>query len=255
LVKRAIADVDLPAPGGDSPVVDVPLSSVEPRRPLRVIFADDSYLLREAIGHLLSTDPRVELLAVCEDGDELRAAVSREAPDVVVTDIRMPPSGDDEGIRIANSLRETHPGVGVVVVSQYADPRYGLALLAEGSDGRAYLLKERLHHRESLLEAIQSVADGGSVVDPKVVEALIASHVQAEQSALAELTPPELEILSAIAQGQSNQAIADALGVNKRAVERHINAIFVKLGLAQNDDVSRRVKAALIYLADKRPEA
>jgi DNA-binding NarL/FixJ family response regulator len=211
--------------------------------------------VRDAIGHLLSTDPRVELVAICKDGDALRAAVAAGAPDVVVTDIRMPPSGDDEGIRIATSLRETHPEVGVVVVSQYADPRYGLALLATGSDRRAYLLKERLHHRENLLTAIQSVAAGGSVVDPKVVEALIAAHVQAEHSALADLIPAELKILSAIAQGQSNQAIAEALGLTKRSVERHINAIFVKLGLTQNEDVSRRVKAALIYLADGVPDA
>jgi DNA-binding NarL/FixJ family response regulator len=218
--------------------------------PLRVAFADDSYLVREAISHLLATDPRIDLVAVCDNGDALRAAIAEGDPDVVVTDIRMPPSGDDEGIRVATMLRDTRPGVGVVVVSQYADPRYGLALLDEGSDGRAYLLKERLNDREHLISAIQAVADGGSVIDAKVVEALIAAHVHEERSALADLTQRELEILSLIAQGQSNQAIAESLVLTKRAVEKHINAIFVKLGLSQNEEVSRRVKAALIYLSD-----
>jgi DNA-binding NarL/FixJ family response regulator len=218
--------------------------------PLKVILAEDSYLLREAIGHLLDSDPRVDLVTVCEDGDELVAAVEADPPHVVVTDIRMPPSGDDEGIRIASRLRETHPGIGVVVVSQYADPRYGLALLESGSDGRAYLLKERLRDREHLMGAIAAVADGGSVIDAKVVESLIAAHVEAEQSVLADLTQRELEILSEIAQGKSNQAIADALVLTKRAVEKHINAIFLKLGLSQDEDVSRRVKAALIFLAE-----
>ena len=225
------------------------------RPPLRVVFADDSYLVREAIAHLLSTDPGVELVAVCDDGDSLRAAIADGDPDVVVTDIRMPPSGDGEGIRVANMLRRTHPRVGVVVVSQYADPRYGLALLGEGSDGRAYLLKERLNHRDRLMSAIKAVAAGGSVIDPKVVEALIAAHVHQQRSALADLTQRELDTLSLIAQGQSNQAIAGSLVLSKRAVEKHINAIFVKLGLERNEEVSRRVKAALIYLSEQPPHA
>lgn len=219
------------------------------------MFADDSYLLREAIRHLLSDDPRIELVAVCDDGDSLRAAVAATPPDVVVTDIRMPPSGDDEGIRIAKELRVTHPKMGVVVVSQYADPRYGLVLLEDGSDGRAYLLKQRLHSREHLVAAIEAVAAGGSVVDPKVVEALIAGHVNGDTSALADLSQRELEILSLIAQGQSNQAIADALVLSKRGVEKHINGIFVTLGLTQNEDVSRRVKAAIMYLSMHQPQA
>jgi DNA-binding NarL/FixJ family response regulator len=223
-------------------------------QPIRVVFADDSYLVREAITHVLSQDPRIELVAICEDGEALRTAIEAEQPDVVLTDIRMPPSGDEEGITVANRLRVTHPDIGVVVVSQYADPRYGLALLEGGSDGRAYLLKERLHNRENLLSAIQAVATGGSVVDPKVVEALIAAHAHGEQSALSDLTQRELEILSLIAQGQSNQAISESLVLTKRAVEKHINAIFVKLGLTQNEDVSRRVKAALIYLAEQAPD-
>ena len=219
------------------------------RRVIRVLLADDSYLIREAIAHVLETEPGFELVATVDNGDALLAAVEEEAPDVVLTDIRMPPSGDDEGITVANRLRQTHPDLGVVVVSQYADPRYGLALLEGGSDRRAYLLKERLHDRRQLLAALETVVDGGSFIDPKVVEVLIAARVGAEDSPLAELTHRELEILAQIAQGKSNQAIADALVLTKRAVEKHINAIFLKLGLSRAEDVSRRVKAALIYLS------
>jgi DNA-binding NarL/FixJ family response regulator len=222
--------------------------------PLRVVLADDSYLVREAITHVLSAAPEIEIVATCEDGDELREAIDREQPDVVLTDIRMPPSGDDEGIAIARGLRETHPEVGVVVVSQYADPRYGIALLEHGSDGRAYLLKERLHDRAQIVAALQAVAAGNSVVDSKVVEALIAARARAESSPLSELTQRELEILSEIAQGKSNAAIAEHLVLTKRAVEKHINAIFLKLGLTQAEDFSRRVKAALIYLS-QHPDA
>jgi DNA-binding NarL/FixJ family response regulator len=219
------------------------------QRPLRVVLADDSYLVREAMTYVLSDAPEVDVVATCEDGDALRAAIEREDPDVVLTDIRMPPSGDDEGIAIARNLRETHPDMGVVVVSQYAEPRYGIALLDHGSEGRAYLLKERLHDRAQLVNALEAVAAGESVVDTKVVEALIAARARAQASPLDELTQRELEILSEIAQGKSNGAIADHLVLTKRAVEKHINAIFLKLGLSQSEDLSRRVKAALIYLS------
>ncbi len=216
---------------------------------LRVVIADDSYLVREALTHLLDSDPRVDLVATCEDGAQLAEAVAAEEPDVVVTDIRMPPSGDAEGVMFANRLRSSHPRIGVVVVSQYADPRYGLALLDKGSDGRAYLLKDRLRDREHLLAAMFEVAAGGSVVDAKVVEALITARAAGKNAPLADLTPRELEVLAAMAQGRSNQAIAEELFLSKRAVEKHINMIFMKLGLAHQNDVSRRVKAALIYLA------
>jgi DNA-binding NarL/FixJ family response regulator len=217
--------------------------------PIRVLVADDSYLVREALGHLLDTDPRVELLGVCADGDELTAAVDALLPDVVVTDIRMPPSGDDEGITFANRLRATHPDIGVVVVSQYADPRYGLALLRGGSDGRAYLLKDRLRDRDHLIAAVTAVAAGGSVVDAKVVESLIVARTGFEDSPLNDLTRRELEVLGQMSQGKSNQAIATDLFLSKRAVEKHVNTIFMKLGLAPAEDISRRVVAALIYLA------
>jgi DNA-binding NarL/FixJ family response regulator len=222
-------------------------------RVIRVVLADDSYLVREAITHVLETEPGFELVASVDNGPALLAAVEAVEPDVVLTDIRMPPSGDAEGIDVANRLRETHPQLGVVVVSQYPDPTYGLSLLEGGSDRRAYLLKERLHDRAQLLAALRAVVDGGSVVDSKVVEALIAARVRAERSPLAELTQRELEILSEIAQGKSNQSIAEELNLTKRAVEKHINAIFLKLGLSRAEDVSRRVKAALIYLAQRAP--
>jgi DNA-binding NarL/FixJ family response regulator len=220
-------------------------------RAIRVVLADDSYLVREAIAHVLSTERGFVLVASCNDGESLLAAVDAERPDVVLTDIRMPPSGDDEGIAVANRLRETHPEVGVVVVSHYANPRYGMALFEGGSERRAYLLKERLHDRTQLVNALSAVANGGSVVDAKVVEALISAQVRGEDSPLAALTPRELEILSQIAQGKSNQAIADQLVLSKRAVEKHINAIFLKLDLTHDEDVSRRVKAALIYLSEQ----
>jgi DNA-binding NarL/FixJ family response regulator len=222
-------------------------------RPIRVVLADDSYLVREAIAYVLESEPGFELVATCDDGESLLDAIDAERPDVVLTDIRMPPSGDDEGITVANRLRETHPEVGVVVVTQHANPRYGVALLEGGSERRAYLLKQRLHDRAQLVGALATVAEGGSVVDSKVVEALISARVRAEDSPLSELTPRELGILSELAQGKSNNAIADQLALSKRAVEKHINAIFLKLKLSRDGDVSRRVKAALIYLAQRSP--
>src|SRR3954462_11956084 len=231
--SRAVGNRFVPA-GGIDEAPEIPECGLP-----RVVVADDSYLVREALGYLLDSDPRVELIARCEDGDELERVVEAERPDVVVTDIRMPPSGDDEGIAFANRLRRTHPEIGVVVVSLYADPRYGLALLGEGSDGRAYLLKDRLRDREHLIAAVYEVAGGGSVVDAKVVEALISARTPGD-SPLDELTRRELEILGEMAQGKSNQAIAETLFLSKRAVEKHINSIFMKLGLTEAQDVSRR---------------
>jgi DNA-binding NarL/FixJ family response regulator len=174
--------------------------------------------------------------------------VRAQAPDVVLTDIRMPPTETDEGIRAAAILRESHPETGVVVLSQYGHPSYALALLENGSDRRAYLLKQRVHDRQELVAAIRSVATGGSVIDPKIVEALVTSKARAERSPLARLTPREREVLAEIAQGKSNTAIAEALVLTKRAVEKHINSIFLKLNLSAAEDVSKRVKAALVFL-------
>jgi len=219
---------------------------------MRVVLADDSYLVREALEHVLAAADGIDVVATCGDLPSLREAIESELPDVVVTDIRMPPSETDEGLQVAVELRETHPEIGVVVLSQYADPSYSLALLDAGSDRRAYLLKERIQHRGQLTAAISAVAGGGSLIDPKVVETLVEAQPRAERSPLTELTPRELEILSFVACGHDNQAIADELVLTKRAVEKHINAIFLKLGLTYATDISRRVKAALIFLAEPR---
>ncbi len=217
---------------------------------IRVALADDSLIAREGIQQLLDAEQEIEVVASCGDLDELLSAVGETSPDVVITDIRMPPTGTDEGIRLAAILRDSAPQVGVVVLSQYSEPEYALALLESGSDRRAYLLKDRLRERAQLRSAIETVADGGSVVDPKVVEALVTAKSRAEASPLAELTPREREVLAEIAQGKSNLAIADSLVLTKRAVEKHINSIFLKLGLSGAEDVSRRVKAALLFLAE-----
>jgi DNA-binding NarL/FixJ family response regulator len=217
---------------------------------VRVVVADDSYLVREALTHVLSAAEGIEVVAACADRDSLLRAIKTENPDVVVTDIRMPPSESDEGLRVAATLRETHPHIGVVVLSQFAEPRYGLALLESGPERRAYLLKERVQHGGQLISAIEAVAEGGSLIDGKLVETLVAARKRAGRSPLAELTARELEILTLVARGHSNQAIADELVLTKRAVEKHINAIFLKLGLTYATDISPRVKATLIYLAD-----
>jgi DNA-binding NarL/FixJ family response regulator len=220
------------------------------RMALRVVLADDSYLAREAVGHVLADAPDIEIVAVCGDRDELLEAIDAERPDVVVTDIRMPPDDTAEGVEVAARLRHTHPQIGVVVLSQYLEAAYALDLLAAGSDGRAYLLKERIHDRDELAGAVRTTAAGGSVIDPKVVEVLVAARARAATSPLAGLTRREREILAEIAQGKSNPAIATTLGLSKRAVEKHINAIFVKLELPESENVSRRVKAALLFLAE-----
>lgn len=220
---------------------------------IRVALADDSFLLRRAVGHVLDAAEGIEVVASCADRDALLEAVETHRPDVVVTDIRMPPTGTDEGLQIATTLRRTHPKIGVVVLSQYAEPQYGVNLLAEGSDRRAYLLKERVQSGGQLVAAVEAVAGGGSVVDAKVVDGLIAERRRAEHSPLTELTPREVEILAYVARGYSNQAIADELVLTKRAVEKHINAIFLKLQLTTSLDISRRVTAALIYLANHDP--
>jgi DNA-binding NarL/FixJ family response regulator len=163
----------------------------------------------------------------------------------------MPPTGTDEGIQVARGLRVTHPEIGVVVLSQFADPGYVLALLESGSAGRAYLLKERVNDPGQVASAIEAVAAGGSAVDAKVIEVLVQAHTNDATSPLRDLTPREHEVLAELAQGKSNGAIAESLVLTKRAVEKHINAIFMKLDLAAPDDVSRRVKAALAYLASE----
>ena len=221
--------------------------------PLRIALAEDNYIVREGLEQVLRGDEELEVVASCADMPSLLAAVEAEAPDVVLTDIRMPPGDDDAGIQIAARLRQTHPRVGVVVLSQYSEPGYVLRLLDDGSEGRAYLLKERIADRSELTRAIRAVAAGSSVIDPKIVEVLVQARSRAASSPLAEMTPRELDVLAGIAAGQSNAAIAADLVLTKRAVEKHINAIFLKLDLTyapEADQISKRVKAALIFLAE-----
>jgi DNA-binding NarL/FixJ family response regulator len=216
--------------------------------PIRVVLAEDSLIVREGIRRLLELEDEVEVVAGCGDLDSLLQAVETERPDVVLTDIRMPPDSSDEGIRAALILRETHPDLGVVVLSQYSEPAYALALLEHGSERRAYLLKDRVDDRSQLVGAIRSVAAGGSYVDPKVVERLVAAKGAAERSPLAELTPRELDVLREMAAGANNAAIAEALVVTERSVEKYVHSIFAKLGLTWEENVNRRVKAVLVYL-------
>jgi DNA-binding NarL/FixJ family response regulator len=215
---------------------------------IRVVLAEDHVLLREGISRLVAANADMELAGTAGDLPGLLALADRERPDVVITDIRMPPTGSDEGIQAAAWIREHLPGTGVVVLSQYAQPAYAVALLEGGSAGRAYLLKERIGNVDELAGAIRAVAAGGSVIDPTVVDQLVRSRVHDDHLGLASLTPRELEILAGMAQGKSNSAIAAALFVTERAVEKHTNSIFAKLNLSEERDVNRRVKAVLMYL-------
>ena len=218
--------------------------------PIRLVLAEDNYLLREGVSRLIESRPELELLAACDDYDSLVEAIETHRPDVVLTDIRMPPTGTNEGIRAAEHLRQTLPEAGVVVLSQYADPQYALQFLEHGSQGRGYLLKERVSDIDQLLAAIQEVARGGSVIDPSVIDALVAARSRSP-SPLRDLTVREAEVLSEMAQGKNNAAIAAALVLSDRAVEKHINSLFSKLGLSEERDVSRRVKAVLLFLAER----
>jgi DNA-binding NarL/FixJ family response regulator len=218
---------------------------------IRVVVGEDSAVVREGIQRMLDRRDDIEVAAACADAATLRAAIAEHRPDVVLTDIRMPPTLTDEGIQIAVELRESAPGIGVVVLSQHVEPTYALTLLEGGSARRAYLLKERLRDATELTRAIREVAAGGSVIDPLVIDELVEARTARANSPLRDLTESERAILAMIAQGLSNNAIAERLVVTKRAVERHINAIFLKLDLRDAEDVSRRVKAALVYLADQ----
>jgi DNA-binding NarL/FixJ family response regulator len=217
---------------------------------LRVVVGEDAYVVRVGITQVLAVLPDVELAAECDRADDVLRAVADTGADVVLVDIRMPPGQTDEGIQVAETLRETHPDVGVLVLSQYLEPEYVLRLFATGSERRGYLLKERVGAPDELGRAIRAVAAGGSVVDPKVVEALVAERTRAERSRLRRLTTREHEVLALVASGRSNAAIAEELFLTKRAVEKHINAIFGKLDLPDETVGSRRVHATLLYLAD-----
>jgi len=221
---------------------------------VRVVWGEDNYLVREGVLRLLEPVSDVEVVAACGDFDSLARAIRDDRPDVVLTDIRMPPTNTDEGIRMAHELRDSYPEIGVVVLSQFLDSQYALALLDRGADRRAYLLKERVRDTEELVNAIREVAAGGSVIDPKVVEALVSAQSRLEESPLEELTPRERQILEEMAQGKSNAAIAETLVLAERSVEKVIHSIFLKLGLTWQPDINRRVKAVLVFLSEQRAQ-
>jgi len=217
---------------------------------VRVVFAEDNYLVREGTAALLSASGEVDLVSLASTYDELMTAVDQDRPDAVLTDIRMPPTSTTEGIDAARKIRADHPEIGVVVLSQYAEEEYAYELLKDGAAGLGYLLKERVADLDELVRALNEVARGGSVLDPKVVEALVARKDRVAHSPLAQLTEREREVLGQMAQGKNNAAIARSLFLTERAVEKHINSLFHKLGLTEETEVHRRVMAVLAFLRD-----
>jgi DNA-binding NarL/FixJ family response regulator len=218
---------------------------------IRVVSAEDSFLVREGLRMLLDTQPDIELVAGVGTLPELLAAVEELSPDAVVTDVRMPPGERDEGIQAAEALARSHPGLGVVVLSHYVEAEWALRLFDPSASGRAYLLKERVGDLQQLRAAIETVVDGGSVLDPLVVEALVQARARRASSPLAELTPREVEVLGLMATGRSNAAIAEELVLTERSVEKHITSVLAKLQLDPSDgSVHRRVRAVLLYLAE-----
>ena len=215
---------------------------------LRVVIADDEYLVREGARSVLSAVPGIEVVGLAADPAELMTTIEEHEPDAVLLDIRMPPTHQTEGIDAAHDIREQHPRIGVVILSQHADPEYALDLLKDGSKGFAYLLKERLGSPMQLAEALREVASGGSILDPKVVDALLEDQRQRSRSRLHGLTPRENEVLELMAAGRTNASIARALVLSERAVEKHINAIFRKLDLSEELDINHRVAAVLFFL-------
>ena len=220
---------------------------------VRVVFAEDNYLVREGTAALLQTSPEVDLVGTATSLDELMVAVEELRPEVVLTDIRMPPTNTTEGIVAAKRIRAEHPEIGVVVLSQFAEEEYAYDLLKDGAAGLGYLLKERVSDVDELVRAIDEISRGGSVLDPKVVEALVAAKDRMAHSPLAQLTEREREVLEHMAQGQNNASIAKSLFLTERAVEKHINSLFHKLGLSEEPDVHRRVMAVLAFLRESTP--
>jgi DNA-binding NarL/FixJ family response regulator len=216
---------------------------------ISIVIAEDSLLVRDSVTRALSTDSDVTVVGVAEDYDSAVDLVEKHGPTVLLTDIRMPPTSTDEGIRLARWMRTAHPDTGVIVLSNYADPHYAAALLDGGTAGRGYLLKERVSHFDELGEAVRQVASGGTVLDPVVVEALLSKPRSA--AILSRLTPREREVLSELATGFSNRTVAQRLVLSQRAVEKHINSIFAKLELTGDDSADRRVKAVLMFLDDR----
>jgi DNA-binding NarL/FixJ family response regulator len=215
----------------------------------RIVLADDAFIIREGVRLVLESEG-YEIVAMAEDLDELLTAVEEHQPEVVVTDIRMPPTRTDEGIRAARQIRAEHPSIGVVVLSQYVEPEYALKLLEDGSTGLAYLLKERVGDAGALADAVERVAAGESKIDPKVVDALVEGRLNKKETKLDRLTERESEVMAELASGKSNRAIAETLFLSERAVEKHINSIFTKLDLIPERETNRRVLAVLLYLAE-----
>jgi DNA-binding NarL/FixJ family response regulator len=220
---------------------------------LRVAVADDTYLLREALVQLLDADPSLSVVAVADDLASARAAVEEHTPDVLVCDVRMPPTNTDEGIQLAAELRESHPDLGVVVLSQYAQTGYAIGLVSQGARGRGYLLKENVADRGQLVTAVHTVAGGGTVMDPMIMDSILAVRSGSGGRASG-LTERELQVLAEIASGASNRAIAERLTLSPRAVEKHITAIFAKLGVVGDTKVDQRVKVALMFLSGRTGE-
>jgi DNA-binding NarL/FixJ family response regulator len=224
--------------------------------PIRVVIAEDHYLVREGLRQLLESSGTVEVVASVGDGASLLDAVDRLEPDVAVVDIRMPPDHQTEGIEAARKIRASHPEVGIVVLSQYANALYAFELFQDGTDGLAYLLKDRIGDLDELLRAVQAVNDGGSVIDPQVVEGLLARGTTVSRSGMGDLTERETDVLREMAQGKSNQAISGALYISESAVEKHIKAILAKLGFDPGDSaVNRRVAAVLTFFRTYTPAA
>ena len=215
---------------------------------IRVVLADDSFIVRQGIAALVEERDELELVGTAEDQAQLLALVDELRPDAVLTDIRMPPTHTTEGIEAARRIRKHHPETGVLVLSQYLRDEYAAALLSEGAAGLGYLLKERISDLDELVRALQTVATGGSVLDPEVVERLMNPQRPDVPPELAKLSPREREVLAAMAEGANNAAISARLFLSDRAVEKHISAIFVKLGLTEEAEGHRRVMAVLAYL-------
>jgi DNA-binding NarL/FixJ family response regulator len=216
---------------------------------IRLVLGEDNALLREGMRGLLSSTDEIDVVAACADLDSILESIDTLQPDVVLTDIRMPPSGTDEGVQVARHCRSRHPSTGVILLSQYVDPGYVRSLLESGSAGRGYLLKERVSDVDELVTAVSAVARGGSVVDPQVIEHLVRAGVNHGNANVARLSARELEVLAEMARGHNNAAIAGSLFIGQRAVEKHINSIFAKLGVGVGDESHPRVRAVLLYLS------
>jgi DNA-binding NarL/FixJ family response regulator len=218
---------------------------------VRIVLADDSYLVREGTRMLLEDTGRISVVGTAADAEELVAKVAELTPDVVITDIRMPPHHDTEGIEAAHRIREAHPDIGVVVLSQYADGGYALQLFNDGTERLGYLLKERVGDLDELLNAVETVAGGGSIIDPQIVEVLVASRARQARSPLRTLTSRESEVLREMARGRNNAGVAVALHISESAVEKHVSQIFSKLAISEQPQTSRRVAAVLTFLSSE----